>query len=182
VLDAPPTGRIARFLNVTAEVAGLAKVGPVRAQAESVMAVIRSEQTAVHLVTLLEEMPVQETVDGVEALREAGLPVGGVVVNMTREPLLGPAEAERARRAELDREELVAGVKEAGLEPTRQLLGVLAAEAAAHAGRVALEASQRGELAALGRSVYELPLAVDGVDVGMLYRFAESLREQRMVA
>jgi len=32
VLDAPPTGRIGRFLNVTAEVSGLAKVGPVRAQ------------------------------------------------------------------------------------------------------------------------------------------------------
>ena len=30
VLDAPPTGRITRFLNVNAEVAGLARVGPVR--------------------------------------------------------------------------------------------------------------------------------------------------------
>ena len=30
VVDAPPTGRIARFLNVNAEVAGLAKVGPIR--------------------------------------------------------------------------------------------------------------------------------------------------------
>ena len=34
VLDAPPTGRIARFLNVNAEVAGLAKVGPIRSQAD----------------------------------------------------------------------------------------------------------------------------------------------------
>ena len=63
MLDAPPTGRITRFLNVTAEVAGLAKVGPIRTQADGVMAVLRSSQTAVHLVTLLEEMPVQETVD-----------------------------------------------------------------------------------------------------------------------
>ena len=29
VLDAPPTGRIAQFLNVNSELAGLAKVGPV---------------------------------------------------------------------------------------------------------------------------------------------------------
>ena len=72
VLDAPPTGRITRFLNVTAEVRGLAKVGPVRGQAESVMALLRSQQTAVHVVTILEEMPVQETVDGVAELREAG--------------------------------------------------------------------------------------------------------------
>ena len=28
VLDAPPTGRIGRFLDVSAEVSGLAKVGP----------------------------------------------------------------------------------------------------------------------------------------------------------
>ena len=30
VMDAPPTGRIGRFLNVTTEVSGLAKVGPIR--------------------------------------------------------------------------------------------------------------------------------------------------------
>jgi anion-transporting ArsA/GET3 family ATPase len=181
VLDAPPTGRIARFLNVTAEVAGLAKVGPVRAQAESVMGVIRSEKTAVHLVALLEEMPVQETVDGVGELRRAGLPVGGVVVNMTREPLLAAADAERARGFELDREELAAGVKVAGLEPSRDLLDALAREAAAHADRVGLEAAQRAELVDLGRPVYELPLVADGVDVGTLYSFADLLREQRMV-
>ncbi len=32
VLDAPPTGRITRFLNVNAEVADIAKVGPIRAR------------------------------------------------------------------------------------------------------------------------------------------------------
>jgi anion-transporting ArsA/GET3 family ATPase len=37
VLDAPPTGRIARFLNVNTEVAGLARVGPIRNQADSIM-------------------------------------------------------------------------------------------------------------------------------------------------
>ena len=61
VLDAPPTGRIARFLNISHEIGGLAKVGPLKSQSDGVMAVFRSPQTAVHLVTLLEEMPVQET-------------------------------------------------------------------------------------------------------------------------
>src|SRR4249919_103315 len=32
VLDAPPTGRVVRFLNVNHEVAGVAKVGPIRSQ------------------------------------------------------------------------------------------------------------------------------------------------------
>ena len=36
VLDAPPTGRITRFLDVNTEVAGLAKVGPIRSQADSI--------------------------------------------------------------------------------------------------------------------------------------------------
>ena len=40
VLDAPPTGRITRFLNVNTEVAGLAKVGPIRGQADSIMALL----------------------------------------------------------------------------------------------------------------------------------------------
>ena len=42
VLDAPPTGRIGRFLNVTAEVARLAKVGPIKTQSDGVIAVLRS--------------------------------------------------------------------------------------------------------------------------------------------
>ncbi len=77
VLDAPPTGRITQFLNVNEELAGVAKVGPIKTQADTVMTLFRSPRTAVHLVTVLEEMPVQETADGIAALREARLPVGG---------------------------------------------------------------------------------------------------------
>ena len=36
VLDAPPTGRIAQFLNIHEAVSGLAKVGPIRNQADSI--------------------------------------------------------------------------------------------------------------------------------------------------
>ena len=65
VMDAPPTGRITRFLNVNSEVSGLARMGPIHNQADAVMRVLTSAQTAVHFVTLLEEMPVQETLDGI---------------------------------------------------------------------------------------------------------------------
>src|SRR3954469_25873405 len=37
VLDAPPTGRIAQFLGVNSELAGLAKMGPIKNQAETMM-------------------------------------------------------------------------------------------------------------------------------------------------
>ncbi|MFE6852001.1 ArsA family ATPase, partial [Streptomyces sp. NPDC057674] len=88
VMDAPPTGRITRFLNVNDEVAGLARIGPIHNQAQAVMRVLKSPETAVHLVTLLEEMPVQETADGIAELRAAELPVGRVVVNMVRPHVL----------------------------------------------------------------------------------------------
>ena len=81
VLDAPPTGRIGRFLNVTAETARLAKVGPIKTQSEGVAALLRSPMTAVHVVTLLEEMPVQETADAIAELTALGFPVGTVIVN-----------------------------------------------------------------------------------------------------
>ena len=44
VLDAPPTGRITRFLDVNAEVAGLAKVGPIRGQADAIMGLLHARR------------------------------------------------------------------------------------------------------------------------------------------
>src|SRR5579862_6613901 len=97
VMDAPPTGRIGRFLNVTAEVSGLAKVGPVRTHADAVANVIKSPQTAVHFVSTLEEMPVQETLDGIAELRSIpGMRVGGIVINMARPAVLSAEELKAA--------------------------------------------------------------------------------------
>jgi anion-transporting ArsA/GET3 family ATPase len=180
VLDAPPTGRIARFLNISHEVGGLAKVGPLKTQSDGVMAVLRSHQSAVHLVTLLEEMPVQETIDGVAELRSVRLPVGGVVVNAVRAPLLPPADLVAAERGELDREALRAGLEKAGLDAPDDLVAALAAEATDHATRVALEERGRDALAALDRPSYELPLLADSVDLAGLYELAEMLKAQGM--
>ena len=66
------------------EVAGLAKVGPIRNQADAITGMLRSDVTRVHLVTLLEEMPVQETLDAVEQLESLDLRIGSIVVNMVR--------------------------------------------------------------------------------------------------
>ena len=178
VLDAPPTGRIARFLNISQEVSGLAKVGPIRTQSEGVMAVLRSPRTAVHLVTLLEEMPVQETIDGIAELQAVDLPVGGVVVNAVRAPLLAPADLKAAEQGLLDPEQLAAGLRRAGIDPAPALVEALAGEAVDHAGRVALEERGRDALAALSRPTYELPLLPDSVDLGGLYALAAALEDQ----
>jgi len=175
VLDAPPTGRITRFLNVTAEVAGLARVGPVKSHSDGVMAVLRSPLTAVHVVTLLEEMPVQETVDAVAELRASRLPVGSVIVNMTRPPLLPEPALARAAAGDVDLGELRAGLAAAGLDEA--LAPKLAGEAVEHAERWAMEEGNRAAVAALGLPTYELPFLPDTVDLGGLYELADRLRD-----
>jgi anion-transporting ArsA/GET3 family ATPase len=180
VLDAPPTGRIQRFLGVNTEVAGLARVGPIRNQADSITTMMRSPQTAVHLVTLLEEMPVQETVDGVAGLRADGLPVGGVVVNLVREPVLAQRRLTSAARGTLDAEEVAEGLTAAGLPHGVAAVSALLDEAREHAQRVAVQREERGRLDELGRPVYELPALTSTVDLGALYQLADLLREQGM--
>ena len=185
VMDAPPTGRVVRFLNVNTEVAGLAKVGPIRNQADTVMSVIRSRVTTVHLVTLLEEMPVQETVDGIAELRAADLPVGGVFVNMVRQPMLPPEALAEAAAGTLDRTAIAQGLVEAGLAPpsgkrTKRVAAwaeALALEAYEHAQRVALETQEREQLRRTGRPLIELPYLAGGIDVGSLYTLAARMHE-----
>ncbi|MFF4344619.1 ArsA-related P-loop ATPase [Kitasatospora sp. NPDC001540] len=187
VMDAPPTGRLTRFLNVNSEVAGLARIGPIHSQAQAVMRVLRSPETAVHFTTLLEEMPVQETVDGIADLRDSGLPVGGVLVNMVRPPILDAAAV-----AAVDgdhREEVALALGEVGLggrsrkpETVRAhvepLLDPLLEQAREHAERVELERAQRVELQQLKLPTYELPLIGEGMDLAGLYRLAGELKRQ----
>jgi anion-transporting ArsA/GET3 family ATPase len=180
VLDAPPTGRIARFLNISHEVGGLARMGPIKTQSEGVMAVLRSPQTAVHLVTLLEEMPVQETIDGAGELEAVGLPVGGIVVNAVRTPALTPPDLVLAAAGRLDTAALTATLQSAGLHPSPEVVDALAGEAADHAERVSLEERGRDALAGLSRPTYELPLMDDAVALDSLYELAERLCQQGM--
>ncbi|WP_328829505.1 ArsA-related P-loop ATPase [Nocardioides acrostichi] len=178
VLDAPPTGRITQFLNVSDELAGLAKVGPIRSQADTMMTLFRSPRTAVHLVTVLEEMPVQETADGIAELSRVGLPVGGVVVNMRRPAELPDADLERAGRGGLDAERVRADLA-AALDPVpAPLPGALLTEAAEHAERHRLEVAQREVVDGLGVPVYELPRLPGGVDRGGLGELGALMREQ----
>jgi anion-transporting ArsA/GET3 family ATPase len=178
VLDAPPTGRIAQFLNVNSELAGLAKVGPIRSQADTVMTLLRSNRTAVHLVTVLEDMPVQETADGIDELRRERLPVGGVIVNLTRRHELDVEERDLAISGELDRDAVAADLERAGVKSTDTLVSGLLLEAREHAERRALEDEQRTRITALDVPTYELPRLPDGIDLGALYELAADLCKQ----
>ncbi|HET7683498.1 MAG TPA: ArsA-related P-loop ATPase [Marmoricola sp.] len=178
VLDAPPTGRIAQFLNVNSELAGLAKVGPIKAQADTVTTLLRSDRTAVHLVTVLEEMPVQETVDGVAELRANRLPVGGVVVNMIR-----PQDLDEQDRADLlsgavDTEALRSSLEKGGVPTDDVLVDALLQEGRDHSRRRELEDAEREVVATIGLPTYELPRLAGGTDLTGLYELAAHLCEQ----
>ncbi|MBU3862968.1 P-loop NTPase [Streptomyces sp. 4503] len=182
VMDAPPTGRITRFLNVNDEVAGLARTGPIHNQAQAVMRVLKSPQTAVHMVTLLEEMPVQETADGISELRADGLPTGGVIINMVRPAVLDHEAVEAVANGR--RTAVAKALSQAGLGGARRggmaerLVDPLLEQAREHAERVALERAQRAELTGLGLPLHELELLTDGIDLAGLYRLAADLRKQ----
>jgi anion-transporting ArsA/GET3 family ATPase len=169
VLDAPPTGRIGRFLNVTAETARLAKIGPIKNQSEGVAAILRSPMTTVHVVTLLEEMPVQESADAMAELTDLGIPLGRVIVNAAREPVLAGVKLTSA--------EVKRGLAAAGLPAERETVAGLVAEGRAYQTRLEIEAELRAGLDALGRPVIELPVEAGGVTREGLDRLAALLHD-----
>jgi anion-transporting ArsA/GET3 family ATPase len=169
VLDAPPTGRIGRFLNVTAETARLAKVGPIKTQSEGVAAILRSPMTTVHVVTLLEEMPVQESADAMAELTELGIPLGRVIVNATREPVLAGVKITSA--------EVKRVLTAADLPADRETVAGLVAEGKAYQTRLEVESELRAGLDALARPVIELPAQAGGVTRDGLDRLAALLHD-----
>ncbi len=170
VLDAPPTGRIRQFLDVTKDVAGLTKAGPIYSQSQGVIKVFHGPTARVHLVTLLEEMPVQETVDAARDLAEAGFTLGSVLVNrMSRhdvEPAWLNADGEAA-----DLEQLAAGLAEAGVDPG--LAPGLGRQLADTALRQRMQDENGARLAVLSLPTLQLPELMPPVDLGGLYELGE---------
>ncbi|MCP3799846.1 AAA family ATPase [Allokutzneria sp. A3M-2-11 16] len=178
VLDAPPTGRVVKFLDVTKAMADLAKVGPIRSQSDGVVRLLHSGDTAVHLVTLLEEMPVRETLDAVTELDAADLRPGAVITNRVRPPRLPARSMTAAAGGRVDASRVRTGLAEAGLELDSDILEGLVEETVEHAIRVQAEQRARADLDAVDLPALELPELTDGADTGALYELAELLGEQ----
>jgi anion-transporting ArsA/GET3 family ATPase len=169
VLDAPPTGRIARFLNVHAAVAGLAKVGPIRNQADSIMRLLRSATTTVHLVTLLEDMPVTETEEAIAALRPTQIRIGTVIENMVTPTPLGQDQLQAAAAGSVI-------LKVPGLSVKQNR--ALASEFAIEAGRTLQEQQRHERLIALGLPLVQIAFDHGGIDEGSIFAIAEQLTDQ----
>lgn len=175
VMDAPPTGRITRFLNVNSELAGLAKVGPIRRQADSIMQMMQAPSTHVHLVTVLEEMPVTETIDAIAELGIAQLPVGHVVVNLIQPDLVSAPTRAALAAGSLDADTIGSVLDRADLPPAAAGSLIDGGLDATH--RAELQADQRAELEHCGRPVVELERRPDGIDLGALYEMSDQLKD-----
>ena len=169
VLDAPPTGRIAQFLNVHEAVSGLAKVGPIRNQADSIMRVLRSATTVVHLVTLLEDMPVTETEEAVAALQPTQIRMGAVIENMVITSPLSAAQLDQAAAGKV----------------IMTVPGLTASQNAALAAEFAIEAAREIQQQLLHDRLTELALPLvridfdpGEIDEGAIFVIADQLTDQ----
>lgn len=178
VVDSPPTGRVVKFLDVTKALTDLAKTGPIRGQADGVVRLLHSGETAIHLVTLLEEMPVRETVEAVAELDGADLRPGAVLVNRVRPPRLPARSITAAADGRVDASRVRSGLESAGLTLPEGAIDALVEETVEHAIRVAAEQRAKEQLAEADLPTLELPDLTDGIDVAALYELAEALTDQ----
>ena len=178
VVDSPPTGRIARFLDVTKAVSDLAKGGPVHSQADGVVKLLHSELTAIHLVTLLEALPIQETIEAIDELKELGLPIGSVIVNRNIPSYLDADDIAKAAEGDVDADSVRAGLAKVGITLGDDDFAGLLTETIQHATRVSARAESAAQLDEVDIPRLELPAISDGVDLGSLYELAEALAQQ----
>jgi anion-transporting ArsA/GET3 family ATPase len=168
VLDAPPTGRITKFLDATKEVASLTKIGPINRQSDGVIKLLHGSQTAVHLVTLLEEMPVQETIDAAAELTANGFTVGSIVVNRARPALIEDGMLGEGNA--VDAKAIAAGLRKADLPVA--LAAALAREMTEYADRLELQAENAARLDAVDLPRITLPDLNPPVELGELNELA----------
>jgi Mrp family chromosome partitioning ATPase len=150
-------------------VAGLARMGPIRGQADSIMRLLRSVTTAVHLVTLLEDMPVTETEEAIEALRPTQIRLGVIIANMVRVTPLSDDQLRAAATGETM-------LEVPGLDPAQNKL--LTDEFAGEAGRMLAERSRRAKLLDTGLPVVDIRLESTGIDTDAVWGIAAQLAEQ----
>jgi len=135
IVDAPATGNGLALLRAPRTYADIAKVGPIRRHASAIDSFISDPScTAIVAVAILEEMPVNETIDLEGRLRdELGMGLSGILVNGVLTERFSAKEAEA-----------IEALEGAGSAPAREAL------AAALTARIRTR-SQRSQLARLRR-------------------------------
>lgn len=128
LVDVPATGHAMTFLSSAHGLLDAARSGPVRAQAADVVELLTDpERCQVALVTLPEEMPVNEVIEAAYQLEDrVGLTLGPVIVNacLADEPELAedPAAAARAAGVTLTEDQVAALTAAATFQISRSRL------------------------------------------------------------
>jgi anion-transporting ArsA/GET3 family ATPase len=143
-----------------------------------VVKLLHSDQTAIHLVTLLEALPMQETMEAIDELQGLGLPIGSVIVNRNIAAYLQPDDLAKAAEGDVDADAVRAGLSAAGIKLNDNDFAGLLTETIQHATRIAARAATAEQLDELKVPRLELPTIADGVDLGSLYELSESLAQQ----
>jgi anion-transporting ArsA/GET3 family ATPase len=182
VLDAPPTGRLPRFLDAPRAVVDLVSTGAIRQQAQGVLDMLLDpKRTRVVFVALPEDMPVRETIEGVAHMREAGIALGPIVVNGVLEQRFSAADMKTLQSDGAGA--LLTQAKESGVELSEMAAQSVADVALAHARR---QAAQRRAIKELGAETdvdrIELPaLMTPSIGLPEIKRLAARLRESGAV-
>ena len=147
VMDAPPTGRIVNFLRAPEAATELVNGGPIRTQAQTLVELLSDpKRTRMQLVTVLEEMPVQETVDSAEAQEDQGVTVGPILVNRVLQNRFADDAVRKVLTDDLDAAALQALLAEAGLELPVESAAALREGGLVHLQRLALQEEMRAVL------------------------------------
>ena len=160
VVDAPATGHGIGLLRTPRSFLEIARVGRVHAEARAIADFVADRsRTGILLVTLPEEMPVNETVDALGRLRESGLDADAVVVNALYAKRFAESEGDALRSLQPGGETARAAVRAA-------------------LSQIARRHDQAGEVRRLGRATsvprVELPfLFAPEVDVEAVSELAE---------
>ena len=126
ILDAPATGHAISFLSLARTVAHVSPPGVLRDASERMAQMVENaDETCMHVVTLAEEMPVNEGLELVTAARDRLKMVLGLgVVNRLLPPLLEAGEAEvwARLRASVDSDPMAPYVEAARYRLDREAL------------------------------------------------------------
>lgn len=157
VVDAPPTGRIVPFLRAPEGVTEIVRAGPIRRQTGHILAMLRDpRRVSTVIVSLPEEMSVQETTESVVALRDTGIDVGSLLVNQLEIPRLQTAGLATLQSQGAD--DLVARAGDHGARMSRRTADLALALAETHVARIGRQRQLRDHLATTtGQAVLALP-------------------------
>ena len=169
VVDAPATGHSLQYLRMPQAARDTFGPGLVQREAAKVVDLLRDARTtAVHLVTLAEEMPVAETLETYAQLKDPlAMPVGSVIVNRMHHRRFSAAALAALRDA----------IKRAGAEQ-RALLRAVCERAAEESGWSDINAAHLARLRTAIRDVpiVELPfLFVEEFDRAEVERLSREL-------